>query len=367
MRVGILTFHWAYNYGAVLQAYALQQTLIRMGHEVNILDYRPPHLVSRIGPLGFRSGSPVHVFRMKLRFDGFRKNYLNLTRTLRTTKDLRKTVQSYDALIVGSDQVWNQNIIRGDWNYFLAFADGVRRVSYAADFGQPQQMSENRADLSNLLDRFDHIAVRTSLSKEIARTLTSRDVKVVLDPTLLHDFSETTAKVQIAEPYILVYNIWSGVNRQVLASLTRDIAAKSKVPVYCVSWSPDFPMADRQLRSIGPVEWLAYFRRAAFICTDSYHGFLFAIKNRKPFTAVCLNNRASRIVELAERYGLRNSVVSSASDTNSRDVSAIAVDYDHVHKLIEQDAEDSKAFLCGALLMRYEHRGSRFPVEELIT
>jgi len=367
MKAGILTFHWAYNYGAVLQTYALQETLIQMGVEATVLDYRPARLMARIGPLGLRSGRFMHVLPMRWRFHRFRQRHLHLTRRLFRTDDLREETRDYDAVIVGSDQVWNMNIIKGDLNYFLAFADGVRKISYAADFGQSQQVSQIKTDLSRLLARFDRISARTNLSKEIVRTLCSKDVDVVLDPTFLYDFSETTANVETEGPFILVYSMWAGADGEVLASVVKDIASKYKLPVCSVSWSRDFPTADYRLRSLGPAEWLGYFRKAAFICTDSYHGFIFAIKNRKPFAAVCLNKRASRIIELAQRYGLHNSVISSAESARSCSMWTREVDYGRVHSLLNQDVEASKVFLREALLARHEHLTSRPQAEGLRT
>lgn len=366
MKAGILTFHWAYNYGAVLQTYALQETLIQMGVEATVLDYRPSRLMARIGPLGLRSGRFMHVLPMRWRFDRFRKQHLNLTRRLLTTEDLKEATRDYDAVIVGSDQVWNMNIIKGDLNYFLAFADGVRKVSYAADFGQMQQIQQSKAHVSRLLGQFDHISVRTGLSKEIAGTLSSKNVEVVLDPTLLHDFSDTTVSVEIKEPYILVYSIWGGTDNEVLRSLVKEIASEYKFPVYSVSWSRDFPSADCHLRSLGPVQWLEYFRKAAFVCTDSYHGFIFAIKNRKPFIAVCLNNRASRILEVAQRYGLDSSVVTGTDSTRGTMLTQ-QTDYAQVDSLLNKDVQASKAFLRDALFCRHPHDKSRPEAENLNT
>lgn len=330
-----------------------------MGVEATVLDYRPARLMARIGPLGLRSGRFMHVLPMRWRFDRFRKKHLNLTRRLLTTEDLREATRDYDVVIVGSDQVWNMNIIKGDLNYFLAFADGIRKVSYAADFGQPQQILQNKVDLLRFLDRFDRISVRTGLSKEIVGTLSSKDVDIVLDPTLLHDFSETTAHLETQEPYVLVYSIWGGTDRDVLASVVKDIASQCKLPVCFVSWGRDFPIANCHRRSLGPAEWLGHFREAAFVCTDSYHGFIFAIKNRKPFAAVCLNNRASRIVELAGKYGLHDSLVTSSESVKSRSMLTHEIDYDHVHNLLNEDVDASKAFLREALLSRHEHLAPR--------
>jgi hypothetical protein len=361
VKAGILTFHWAYNYGAVLQAYALQQTLIPMGVEATVLDYRPPRLVSRIGPLGLRSGRFVHAWALRRRFDHFRRRHLRLTKRVSTTEALREATRGYDVVIVGSDQVWNLNIIRGDLNYFLAFANGVRKVSYAADFGQPQEIAPYRTDLARLLARFDRISVRTGLSREMVAALSPHDAAIVLDPTLLHDFSAVAAPVRIAQPYILVYSLWRGTDSDVLAALVRKVASASGLPVYSVSSARDFPVADCHLRRLGPAEWLSSFQNAAFVCTDSYHGFLFAVKNRKPFLAVCLNQRASRIVEVARRYGLLDSVVTSVAAAESYRIGAPAADPDRVHHLLHADIEASRAFLREAVCAPHAGSSTQLP------
>ncbi len=350
MKAGILTFHLAYNYGAVLQTYGLQQTLMHMGIQASVLDYRPRSLLVGNRPLGLRSGRFMHVLPMRWKFDRFRKRHLNLTRRLSTAEDIKEATSNYDAVIVGSDQVWNTNITRDDYvQYFLGFIGDVKKISYAADFGESHQDSNKRPLMEKMLSDFDHISVRTDLSRKMVKELCGRKAAIVLDPTFLTDFSEVYSNIKLKSPFILVYSIWDDVNIKTLATLVQTVKSQFKLPVYSVSQMTDFPNADRHLRKIGPAEWLTYFQKAAFICTDSYHGTIFAIKNRKPFISVAINKRSSRIVEVCSRYDLKGHVVTSSEKINPCLLTKSPIDYDQVHRLTSNDIELSINFLKQAL------------------
>lgn len=141
MKIGILTFHYANNYGAVLQAYGLQEVLKSMGHQVEFVDYRNPLIEKRMDYFGLKSNSIIKVLyrllfnytslseRKKI-FDGFRKDYLSISKRINSS-DLSNT--DYDILIVGSDQIWNPSLTNGlDPVYWGEATGDIPIITYAA-------------------------------------------------------------------------------------------------------------------------------------------------------------------------------------------------------------------------------------------
>lgn len=210
MRIGVLTFHAAMNYGSVLQAYALQEYLTARGHDVSIIDFRSA-AQDRLypGPVSFSSvfnakqtfrrlvsGWPeIRFMRRKRRaFDLFRRRFLRLTdRRFRTLGDLERYDWSgYDMLVSGSDQIWNTSAIDFSMAYFLVFSDGVRKVAYSPSMGpRPSFPDGMSAEISGAVSGYDVLSVRERAAAvalaESGAVLSADDVPVLPDPVLLFD------------------------------------------------------------------------------------------------------------------------------------------------------------------------------------
>ncbi|QFJ56301.1 polysaccharide pyruvyl transferase family protein (plasmid) [Pseudobutyrivibrio xylanivorans] len=136
MKVGIITFHRAVNYGAVLQAYALQYAVEKLGHKAEILDYRCEEVDRAASPLlgfrkgeGFKTATKKLIFRTRknVSFNSFMKNYIHLSKKAVTHEDLVKLSKEYDSFFTGSDQVWNYGCAGNDKAFFLDFVDEGKR------------------------------------------------------------------------------------------------------------------------------------------------------------------------------------------------------------------------------------------------
>jgi hypothetical protein len=197
MKIGILTFHCAYNYGAQLQCYALQEYLTMLGVDVYVLNYRPSYLATKCPKLNFSYFKPTAPMRAIKRlsrvfpslkrsysaFKSFETKYLRLTEEISDSKALEELLSiGYDSVIVGSDQIWNTRFNGSDAIWFGLFrhSSSVKVISYAASAGDPQL-----SDFQSLRG-FDAISVRENVLKEFLsiRQITS-DISVVCDPTLL--------------------------------------------------------------------------------------------------------------------------------------------------------------------------------------
>ena len=192
MNIGILTYHFSNNYGAVLQTYALQEKLRQLGHSTLIINRTPikSDIIHKLYQL-LNSNSSIYWRR----FRKFADNYLlPISRPFYTDNQLQKGISDYelDAIIVGSDQVWRGTMC--GHSYFLNFLpddSSVRRISYAASFGK-SEWDTTREDtnlIKDLLNRFHYVSVRENTGVEICNEIFGINAKLVVDPTLMHDAS----------------------------------------------------------------------------------------------------------------------------------------------------------------------------------
>lgn len=345
-RVGILTFHHANNYGAVLQAYGLAQAVAALGHSVEVVDYRP--LVARQAYGGWPR-RPVRLFHTAVtrwRFRHFRECHVPLSpRKYWTAGDLEHSPPAYDCLICGSDQVWNTASFRGfDSTFFLGFlsrAASTRRVSYGATFGHTEDLGANREPIADLLSRFHRLSVRDLRSQDLVRGLTGRTAVHVLDPSFLADYGPITPEPIVGKPYIAAYCFWQN---DLFLHAVRTARQRLKMPSFSVRGAfPETPL----LRSAGPLEWLSLMRHAEFVCTDSFHGICFALVNRKNFVALPIPRGQSRLEDILRTVGLSERLARSPEEVERAIASPI--DYERVAAPLAEAGERSWTFLRRAV------------------
>ncbi len=347
MKVAVLTFRWANNYGALLQAYGLRRALEALGAEVVFPDYAPAG--SRVPwwrPLGVRQGVFLQAGLMKYRCAGFRRDFLPATRRCDSMADLSAACQDCDAVVTGSDQVWNGNG-PGGFNpvYFLGFPlpARCRRISYAACFGQTDQPPATREGARNLLGSLNSISVRNILSRELVRQLSDRDAEVVLDPTLLHDYADLDAGPTREGGYILVYSLGAGHR-----SLGEWIVARAKqklgLPVVTLYPDARFRGTDRHALSAGPREWLRLVKGATMVITNSFHGTTFALGLGKRFI-VWGGARPDRLEDILRRAGALDHLILQKDEAR---VDAL-IGNSPVPDRLGPERDQSLSFLKGAL------------------
>lgn len=228
MKVGIITFHAALNYGSVLQTYALQEYLAGRGHDVSVIDFRS--LAQRKlypAPVSFNSiyntkqtfrrlASPSRIYEMSEKRASFRRfvsRYLHLTPgTYKSEKALRNEEwDSFDVIVSGSDQIWNPEAWDHSTAYFIDFTDKVRKVAYAPSIGQHPERIGGGSRFRELLSDYEALSVRELRSAEFLNRngVAGRDIPVLPDPVLLHgaDFWKTVASPSVKESgYIFYYS-----------------------------------------------------------------------------------------------------------------------------------------------------------------
>lgn len=315
-RVAILTMQRSPNYGAVLQAYALQQTIAGFGVECEILDLlRPVHAgyrrTKKNAPLepyaGAASGESQASLlgRAKMsaktfleflvesqrrqRFRQFDQTYLKYSRqSFCCSDDLYDAELDYDAYVTGSDQLWNPAYPYSPEPYFLTFApQGIPRIAYAPSFGVSEINEEVQPLYRRWLHDITHLSVRETHGADIVRQLTGRDAQVVLDPTFLltGDEWKTIAKEpNMTRPYIFCYSLNDVPG---LMSLCNHVQGITGYPVYKLGNIKDIGnWRIKAVSNAGPQEFLGYIMNAAMVITDAFHGTVFSLNMKKPFFTV---------------------------------------------------------------------------------
>lgn len=329
MRIGILTFVGAPNSGALLQAYALRKTLIKMGHDVEFIDYRPDYAGWQPWRnLGIQSLTFHRAIPRRILFNSFRKHYLPSTPILRSNSEMSSAIERYDAVVVGSDQVWSGNVFaRFDPAYFLDFVpeNKYRKISYAACFGQQTQPPETMRQCGALLRRFHHISVRSAISHELVKSLAERDASIVGDPTILHDFAEFSSQSPATRNYVLAYSL-SPNKRTTGERIVKCIRTHMNLPVVTVWPTEGFPDSDQRIEVLGPANWVRLFKNASAVCTDSFHGSVFAIKFHKPIFA-WEGSSPSRLRDLMEQCGLTERFLAADDKTPPERLAERTIDW----------------------------------------
>lgn len=301
MKIGILTYHRAENFGAVMQAYALQETLKKISEEVCIIDYRNSHI-----EVHYHILNPSILWSRKNIFLSLKK-YINRFRSLKSRKikkkkyaDFRRKYlniqpvsiwQKCTLLITGSDQVWNLHLTGGfDRYYFLDFSDIPlqKRISYAASYDKDPDdlIYKEREKIQGALLKFDGISVREESLKNSLLRFIEREIDVVLDPTFL---LETPRYDMMAVPpqetrYICVYHMTPTEEGRRLAE---KIAYEQNLNVIEVFGGYNIMQTGNVCKShLSPEELLGYLKYADKIVTTSFHGIVFALKFHKNFWVI---------------------------------------------------------------------------------
>ena len=292
MRIGILTFHRADNYGAVLQAFALQEYLRLNGHKVEIIDYRAEAISNVYKLLPKKNFSknilksfislPFRFIRAKL-FENFRLKMLFISENSFSEK--KTEFLDYDAIFFGSDQIWNPKITKGFDKVFwgdLKVKGKPLKIAYAASAGDDLNVLKSNESLKTLLDNFDMISLRESYLTDFLSGIADKTPETVLDPTFLLSEKrwEEIACAKNKKKYLLLYQMNFNRKARILAE---KIAKKRNLKIVEI-WN-GFNLA-RSLKSklfVSPQKFIDLFKNADFVVTTSFHGTAFSIIYRKNF------------------------------------------------------------------------------------
>lgn len=369
--IGIITFHGSHNHGSMLQAYATQQILLKLGYESEIINFRMKSqkeyyalYQTKYGLMRFIRSVllvPIHRSRSKRekKFERFMNEYYLLSGPeLENYKDLESVSDKYSIYLSGSDQIWSNLIpefvgssIDYKGVYFLDFVSaGKKKISYASSIGETSL--EDLADKKDLLSQYSAISTREKTGADILSKLLNYKVDVVVDPTLLlnrEEWESLSGQRIIRDKYLFLYTL-RGIRPGIkwARKLTK-LGKKMGYRVICVS--PFFPIVYPGIKcliNVGPEDFINLIKNAECVFTDSFHGTAFSINMNKPFYSMTLNSSKDvRKKDLLRSVGLENRNLTSFEDIAH--ITNVNIDYEEVNMKLSELRSDSLLFLKKAI------------------
>lgn len=360
-KIALITLNGYFNYGNRLQNLALQIAVkkfmsnniivetvwyekykLKMYEEHITLNNIRRYIFNRHGFRDFiKSGQFYYNIIREYNFKKFSDKYIKSVFDYEIKPDLN---DRYDYFIVGSDQVWNTDLK----NEFLQFADRNKRVAYAASFGVSEIKPDKVEIVRKGLEGIDYISVREQAGAKIVKDLTGKEVPVLVDPTLLLSAEEWEKIMERPvwyrdEKYILVYFLSKLPDK--IRNDIKNLAEKYKLKI--------IDLMDREnidYYCSPPSEFLYLIKNCSLMYTDSFHGTVFSILNKRPFVTCSREggmNMDSRIDTLLSMFNLESRKISK--ENNYEIANPMEIEYPDVEAILDRERQRSKEFLCKAL------------------
>lgn len=380
-KLGICVCYQHRNYGSQLQSYATTVELKKRGIDFEIIRYKKkitPALLLKSLPRLF---NPVFIndrvlvrYQKKLKLlmhpqlkqnnnirnsclaKFSKEHFTSLSPMYYGYDELCKAAEKYDAVMVGSDQLWAPSGITSNF-YNLMFApDEKTKISYAASFGVSQIEKKYHNLYNQFLSRMDFISVRENSGKKLVESLSDKSAEVVVDPVLLLDKEDWDREIPdkrlYDEPYIFAYFLGKSPEyRNAVTKFARKKGLKIVTSHHMDSYNKaDESFGDYAPFDVGPAEFVNLIRNAEYVFTDSFHGSVFSMLYKKKFLVFnrysdkSISSKNSRIDSFCRNYGLSERRFDGNIDAVDNEI-----DFDTVHKKVENHRAESRAFLDRAL------------------
>lgn len=361
--IGILTYSRSINYGACLQTYALQAYLSQKGFEVEEIDYcaqsqyNQRNLYQRIRSFIWNKTLRVILKdrEREKRTELFRKKNIQYTnRTYHSFEEL-SACNNYSYVIVGSDQVWNPQMIGMDSSWFLGFAGAAKRIAYGASFGVSELPEEYRQFYASNLRNMDAISVREESGAKIIEDILNTKPAVVVDPVFLIERRqwEKVLVCPTQDKYVLCYYMPGFPEAEAqIDRLARAYASKFGLKVLNIGKRETAKLRFRNenLFGIGPAEFVGWIQNAEAIVTNSFHGTAFSLIFEKKFLSIAGRHNgsmdlSSRITDLLSRLNMQDWIVSPSK----RQIVEPRTMPENSKAILRREIRRSKRFLLNAL------------------
>ena len=366
-KIGIVTIHMINNYGAILQAFALNYYLNSLGYDAETIDFRTYRVAE-----SYKLFSPIRSFmdlvrtlfslpylwkinKRHKRMKGFIQNNIKLSKGVyHSNSELYQANLDYDYYICGSDQIWNTYCDNYDDAFILAFARNKgRRISYAASMGMPSihenLQSKFRAELSD----FNALSVRESNAVDVISQLSGKKTVHVMDPVFLLTQEQwkliQNNNITIKKPYILFYAVHGEIPG--MRPYVQKLSKHFNIPVVVINKNlRELQYPNKKCYDAGPAEFVSLIQGAKYVFTNSFHGSAFSILFHKKFQVYvaepATKGTTSRIYSLLNTLGLSDRIAFMDKDPSSMDHD---INWDEVNERLTPMIESSKAFLDDAL------------------
>ena len=373
-KIGIISYFNYYNYGSMLQGYALQKYISSMSNDVDceIINYRNQatgkaskwelfkirlkritYYITHLKEIRIKAKYTAKMSVRNVEFDIFLRDYTHVTKTFyRTKQQLIDNPPVYDLYVTGSDQTWSPNVSGGYQTtpMFLDFAiEGSRKAAYAPCVGVNSFTDEQKEYLKNKLAESSLISCRAVKGAKLLSDITGSDVPAVVDPTLLLtavQWRELMKPTTIKRPYIFCYFIG---DRQYYRDFANHLSQQTGLPIYYipVNWK-EYTEDDNRIWDAGPRDFVGLIAGAEYVCTDSFHGVAFSSNLNKNFFAFVKhagNANAgdnSRLFDYLDRIGLANRLLTTY---DGNDIDITPIDYSFANKKLEEERAKSFSYL----------------------
>ena len=361
-KIGILTYHACFNYGACLQAYALQRSIMKIQPDCEIIDYQSKTLrnicdvfskkpdnkkeiIKNITRFPYRS----QLLKRQAMFEDFINNDLIISKRCTTEADVEKQAEQYECIVCGSEQTWNlePSIRYCNEVYYLNFPKKQRRVTYATSFGQwVEKLPQREDEVLPWIKTYDCLSMREESGVEYLRNK-GFECEHVLDPTLLLDVDEYDKICDapiMNEPYVLMFS-WNCAKEVI--EVAKAAAKKLNCKLINIVAPPRalFSGVERKL-DVGPKQFLSLVKNAEFVVTNSFHGTVFSSIYGKQFASVISGKIDKRRQSLMHQLGLENNLIKP----EDFDLNKIAkTDFSNVHQNIQNVRKTSLDYLNKAI------------------
>lgn len=385
-KTAIVSCYFQHNYGSMLQAYATQMVLNKLGYENETIDISgfdgeirkaktlyfikasltSDILITKIGRVKDTAVRKLkknnYTRSIEARDEAFRrfeKEHFEMSPAYKSKKELSDNCLRYKAVLVGSDQLWLPGNIAADY-YTLNFVpDEINTVAYATSFGQSSLPKDTTKLAKVFLNKIKHISVREESGARIVNNITGRKVPVVCDPTLLFDgrdwmiIQEETPIIE--GEYIFVYFLGNNLlHREFVTRLKKETNLK----VVCLPHIDEYVEADEacsdiRLYDVDPGQFLNLIKNAKYVCTDSFHCSSFSIQYEKNFftfrrfSNTSRQSTNSRLETLFNMTGIEDRLI--VGNENIKKILTIKTDYSLVRERLRKNIEESYKYLTTAL------------------
>jgi hypothetical protein len=352
-KAGIVTFHHAQSYGALLQTYALQQFMLDNGIDNEVVNYRCKFLEERTHPFRYFKEKTLRQYvvsflyarqmlELRRKVESFGREYLRMTPSC-TPETVSRHTEHMELLISGSDQVFNPDCAGLDPVYFLEFAPDHKKCSYAASFGPGNLTDEERAICGQWLAGFQHLSLREQSGRNLARELTGKEAQVHVDPTFLltRQQWDTFLPGKARKPYIFLFTV---LKPRRLVDYALKLSEQTGLGIVWLSYR--HRVKDKRITYIDSVsanEFVELVRNAEYVCTNSFHGNAFSLIYQKQFvveTDTC-SGENTRSRELMERLGLSSRVLAGENWPEAEQTT----DWSVVEAYFNKERECSRMYL----------------------
>jgi len=368
-KIGLVSYPASYNYGTLLQAYALACVINKLGFDAEYISYQVsiPRSTNQRIVTGIKylftnwkalyckliRKSPYaqwgrkEFLTTKKGFDDFYNKFTPHSSKIYNNINIKTDILPYDNYIVGSDQTWSPYRFSESSPTFLSFIKNTKlKNAYAPSLGALTIPDELKPFYKRALGTFNHLSCREKSGCIALESLLRRKVEHVIDPAFLlkaDQWDKLATQLEIGSPYILSYVLGQ---KKCISAFAEKLGNEKKLPVYYIVTSPFYLRKKNKLLGVTPTQFISLIKKAEYVCTDSFHGVIFAIIYKKQFYSfmkregdiITIDN--SRIIEMLSDLNLSSRFRFDSDTSLGGDI-----DYSIIDKKIEERINTSMSYL----------------------